>query len=57
MIPKIIHYCWFGKGLMPKSQKGHVIHKTDGGIDWDECFWNKCTFWSAVFWNKCIFAI
>ena len=20
MIPKIIHYCWFGKGLMPKSQ-------------------------------------
>ena len=21
MIPKIIHYCWFGKGLMPKSQK------------------------------------
>ncbi len=21
MIPKIIHYCWFGKGLMPNSQK------------------------------------
>lgn len=21
MIPKIIHYCWFGKGLMPHSQK------------------------------------
>ncbi len=21
MIPKIIHYCWFGKGLMPKSQQ------------------------------------
>lgn len=21
MIPKIIHYCWFGKGLMPRSQK------------------------------------
>ena len=21
MIPKIIHYCWFGKGLMPKSQR------------------------------------
>lgn len=20
MIPKIIHYCWFGKGIMPKSQ-------------------------------------
>lgn len=20
MIPKILHYCWFGKGLMPKSQ-------------------------------------
>ena len=57
MIPKIIHYCWFGKGLMLKSQKGYVIHKTDGGIDWDECFWNKCTFWSAVFWNKCIFAV
>ena len=21
MIPKIIHYCWFGKGMMPQSQK------------------------------------
>ena len=21
MVPKIIHYCWFGKGLMPKSQR------------------------------------
>lgn len=21
MIPKIIHYCWFGKGLMPHSQR------------------------------------
>ena len=21
MIPKIIHYCWFGKGMMPKSQR------------------------------------
>lgn len=21
MIPKIIHYCWFGKSLMPKSQR------------------------------------
>jgi hypothetical protein len=21
MIPKIIHYCWFGKGIMPQSQK------------------------------------
>ena len=21
MIPKIIHYCWFGKGLMPQSQR------------------------------------
>jgi len=21
MIPKIVHYCWFGGGLMPKSQK------------------------------------
>ena len=21
MIPKIIHYCWFGKGVMPKSQR------------------------------------
>lgn len=21
MIPKVIHYCWFGKGLMPQSQR------------------------------------
>lgn len=24
MIPKIIHYCWFGKGLMPKSQRNCI---------------------------------
>ena len=24
MIPKIIHYCWFGKGPMPKSQRDCV---------------------------------
>lgn len=24
MIPKIIHYCWFGKGLMPASQKKFI---------------------------------
>lgn len=24
MIPKIIHYCWFGKGLMPASQKAYI---------------------------------
>ena len=21
MIPKIIHYCWFGKGQMPEKEK------------------------------------
>lgn len=53
MIPKIIHYCWFGKGLMPKSQKDYAISKTAGRIVWDERFWNKCTFESADFRNKC----
>jgi len=24
MIPKIIHYCWFGKGLIPKSQRNCI---------------------------------
>lgn len=24
MIPKIIHYCWFGKGRMPKSQRNCI---------------------------------
>ena len=24
MIPKIIHYCWFGKGLMPASYKAYI---------------------------------
>ena len=24
MIPRIIHYCWFGKGLMPASQKACI---------------------------------
>lgn len=41
MIPKIIHYCWFGKGLMPKSQKDcikgwHKLMPDYQIIRWDE---------------------
>lgn len=41
MIPKIIHYCWFGKGQMPKSQKEclkswHKIMPDYQIMRWDE---------------------
>lgn len=41
MIPKIIHYCWFGKGLIPQSQK--------------ECIksWRKyCPDYRVICWNE-----
>lgn len=31
MIPKIIHYCWFGDKPMPKEQKNYIkgLEKTN----------------------------
>lgn len=41
MIPKIIHYCWFGRGEMPKLVKKCVKS------------WEKfCPGWKVVLWNE-----
>ena len=41
MIPKIIHYCWFGRGEMPKLMKKCVK-------SWDK----YCPGWKIVLWNE-----
>ena len=44
MIPKIIHYCWFGKGLMPQSQK-HCIRGWQKLMpDYQIMRWDESTF-------------
>ncbi len=45
MIPKIIHYCWFGKGLMPQSQKNCIktwqkLMPDYKIMRWDESTWD-----------------
>ena len=41
MIPKVIHYCWFGRGEMPKLMKKCVK-------SWDK----YCPGWEVVLWNE-----
>lgn len=59
MIPKIIHYCWFGKGLMPKSQKDCIkswkkIMPDYKIMRWDESNFDIdfCEFSSAAYKAK-----
>ncbi len=45
MIPKIIHYCWFGKGLMPQSQRDCIkswekLMPDYKIMRWDESTWD-----------------
>jgi Mannosyltransferase OCH1 and related enzymes len=44
MIPKIIHYCWFGKGLMPKSQKRCIEGWKKLMPDYTFMRWDESTF-------------
>lgn len=44
MIPKIIHYCWFGKGLMPKSQKDCIKGWKKLMPDYQFMRWDESTF-------------
>lgn len=44
MIPKIIHYCWFGKGLMPKSQKDCIKRWKKLMPDYQFMRWDESTF-------------
>lgn len=46
MIPKIIHYCWFGRGEMPKLMKKCIKS------------WKKfCPGWKVVLWNEDTFDV
>lgn len=46
MIPKIIHYCWFGRGEMPKLMKKCIKS------------WSKfCPGWKVVLWNEDTFDV
>ena len=44
MIPKIIHYCWFGRGLMPKSQKDCIKGWKKLMPDYTFMRWDESTF-------------
>ena len=46
MIPKIIHYCWFGKGKIPEQQQHYID-------DWKR----KCPDWEIKLWNETNFDI
>ena len=44
MIPRIIHYCWFGKGLMPQSQKKCIEGWKKLMPDYQIMRWDESTF-------------
>ncbi len=44
MIPKIIHYCWFGKGLMPQSQKKCIEGWKKLMPDYEIMRWDESNF-------------
>ena len=44
MIPKIIHYCWFGKGLMPKSQIDCIKSWKSIMPDYEIMRWDESNF-------------
>ena len=48
MIPKIIHYCWFGKGLMPQSQKKCIEGWKKLMPDYTIMRWDESTFRSTL---------
>lgn len=44
MIPKIIHYCWFGKSAMPKSQRDCIKRWKKLMPDYEFMLWDEKTF-------------
>ena len=44
MIPKIIHYCWFGRGEMPQSAKDCIASWHKYMPDWEYICWNEYNF-------------
>ena len=41
MIPKIIHYCWFGRGEKPELAKKCITSWKKFGPDFEICEWNE----------------
>ena len=44
MIPKIIHYCWFGKGPIPETAQNCIASWHRFMPDWDYVLWNEENF-------------
>ena len=44
MIPKVLHYCWFGQGLMPQSQRDYIKGWHRLMPDWEIVRWNERNF-------------
>lgn len=44
MIPKIIHYCWFGRGEMPKEAKKCIASWHELMPDYEYKLWNEDAF-------------
>ena len=44
MIPKIIHYCWFGKGEMPELVQTCIASWHAYMPDWEYRLWNEENF-------------
>lgn len=44
MIPKTIHYCWFGRGEMPQLAKDCIASWHEHMPDWEYRLWNEDNF-------------
>ena len=44
MIPKTIHYCWFGRGEMPEMAKRCIASWHEFMPDWEYKLWNEDNF-------------
>ena len=44
MIPRIIHYCWFGRGEMPQLAKDCIASWHRYMPDWEYTLWNEDNF-------------
>ena len=53
MIPKRIHYCWFGRGEMPKLVKRCIKSWKKYCPDWEIILWNEDSFdVNSTIWTK-----
>lgn len=44
MIPKIIHYCWFGKNPLPELEQQCLASWHEHMPEWEYKYWNEDTF-------------